>query len=235
MSARPLQLSATVEAPTRMGEIAGEESAEADQVAVYAEALSPRGRPSPEARTGDEYEDHRNNRDLGAKPRVGFLRGHPFTSALGLFVLILAAPGGYLYWDHTRHFESTDDAFITARQFTIAPKVSGYVTSVLVGDNERVHAGQVLARIDDRDFLVALQQADADVVAARAARATKRAALAAQQALIEAARAMIAADEADVGSVGHDVGATELKRAVDAISSARQRGARKVRQITVDL
>jgi|SRR5215510_3844012 len=68
---------------------------------------------------------------------------------------------------------------------------------MLVGDNEAVHAGQVLARIDDRDFKVALQQADAGVAATRAAVATRLAALAAQQSQIDAARATIAADEAD--------------------------------------
>ena len=45
---------------------------------------------------------------------------------------------------------------------TIAPRVSGYLTDVKVGDNERVTTGQVLARIDDRDFKVALDQAKAD-------------------------------------------------------------------------
>jgi len=75
---------------------------------------------------------------------------------------------------------------------------------VLVGDNEVIHAGQVLASVDDRDFRVALQQADADVAAARAAGATKRAALAAQQSLIVAARATIAADEADATFAGQE-------------------------------
>jgi membrane fusion protein, multidrug efflux system len=48
---------------------------------------------------------------------------------------VLAATAGYLYWDHTSHFESTDDAFIAARQFAIAPKVAGYITAVPVTDN----------------------------------------------------------------------------------------------------
>ena len=67
------------------------------------------------------------------------------------------------------HFESTDDAFIAARQFAIAPKVSGYVTAVPVTDNQHVDAGDVIARIDDRDYRVALEQAEAQV-AARAGR-----------------------------------------------------------------
>ena len=67
---------------------------------------------------------------------------------------------------------------------------------VLVGDNEHVKAGQVLARIDDRDFKVALDQAKADVAAAQAAVASKRAQLDAQQAVIEAAKATLDVDKA---------------------------------------
>ena len=51
---------------------------------------------------------------------------------------------------------------------TIAPKISGYVAEVLVRDNERVAAGQTLARIDDRDVRTALDQVRADVESAGA-------------------------------------------------------------------
>ena len=44
-------------------------------------------------------------------------------SSGGVILLFVALPAGYLYWDYASHFESTDDAFIAARQFTIAPKV----------------------------------------------------------------------------------------------------------------
>src|SRR3954452_18349536 len=62
------------------------------------------------------------------------LRRHPRASVLA-FILAMAALGfGYLYWDNARRFESTDDAFIAARQFSVAPKVSGYLTAVPVTD-----------------------------------------------------------------------------------------------------
>src|SRR5262249_17711255 len=89
----------------------------------------------------------------------------------GVSLLAIASSGyfGWHYWTAGRFQVSTDNAYVKADTITIAPKVSGYIGSVLVGDNEAVHAGQVLARIDDRDFRVALQQADADVVASHAA------------------------------------------------------------------
>jgi membrane fusion protein (multidrug efflux system) len=103
---------------------------------------------------------------------------------------------GWDYWTVGRFLVSTDDAYVKADNTTIAPKVSGYLSEVLVGDNERVAAGQVLARIDDRDFKVALDQARADVAAADAAVASKRAQLDVQQAVIAAAKATIEVDTA---------------------------------------
>jgi membrane fusion protein (multidrug efflux system) len=47
--------------------------------------------------------------------------------------LASVAGGGYVYWDNASHFESTDDAFIAARQFAMAPKVSGYITASIRG------------------------------------------------------------------------------------------------------
>src|SRR6266481_5848523 len=116
----------------------------------------------------------------------------------GSAVALLAASAwyGWDYWTVGRYLVSTDDAYVKADNTTIAPKVSGYLSDVLVGDNQRVKAGQVLARIDDRDFRVALDQAKADVAAAQAAIASKQAQLEVQQAVIEAAQATIEVDTA---------------------------------------
>src|SRR6201999_3810110 len=108
-----------------------------------------------------------------------------------------AAWYGWDYWTVGRFQVSTDDAYVKADNTTIAPKVSGYLTGVLVGDNERVNAGQILARIDDRDFKVALDQAKADVAAAEATLASKQAQLEVQQSVIEAAKATIEVDNAN--------------------------------------
>ena len=83
-----------------------------------------------------------------------------------LAALAGAAWYGWDYWTVGQYLVSTDDAYVKADSTTIAPKVTGYLQQVLVKDNERVATGQVLARIDDRDFRVALDQAKADVAAA---------------------------------------------------------------------
>ena len=97
-------------------------------------------------------------RGAGSNGRQSWLRRHPIAVAFGLPRLLLALPTGYLYWDYTSHFEPTDDAYIAPRQFAIAPEVSGYITAVLVTDNEHVAAGAVIAHIDDRPYRAALDR-----------------------------------------------------------------------------
>ncbi|MBW7974119.1 HlyD family secretion protein [Bradyrhizobium sp. BR 10289] len=117
---------------------------------------------------------------------------------MGAAAVALAGAGwyGYDYWTVGQYLVSTDDAYVKADNTTIAPKVSGYLNGVLVSDNEHVKAGQVLARIDDRDFKVALDQAKADVAAANATVTSKEAQLDVQQAVIAAAKATIDVDTA---------------------------------------
>jgi membrane fusion protein (multidrug efflux system) len=127
----------------------------------------------------------------GGKARIGFLRRRPMATAAGLIFVAAAGAAGYLYWDSAAHFESTDDAFIAARQFSIAPQVAGYVTAVAVTDNQHVAAGQVIARIDDRTYRVALEQAEAQVAAAKAAVHNVDAQMDVQQAQIAASQAQV--------------------------------------------
>jgi membrane fusion protein (multidrug efflux system) len=121
-----------------------------------------------------------------------------------LAVVAGAAWYGWDYWTVGQYLVSTDDAYVKADNTTVAPKVSGYLHQVLVGDNERVKAGQIVARIDDRDFKVALDQADADVAAAQAAIASKQAQLEVQQAVINAAKATLDVDKAALTFAAQD-------------------------------
>ncbi len=105
---------------------------------------------------------------------------------------------GHDYWTNGRYLETTDDAYVKADSTIIAPKVSGYIAKVLVGDNERVRAGQLLARIDDRDFKAALDQARADVAAAEASVRNLDAQLELQQPIIEQSTADVSAADANL-------------------------------------
>jgi membrane fusion protein (multidrug efflux system) len=118
-------------------------------------------------------------------------------------VLAGSAWYGWDYWTVGQYLVSTDDAYVKADSTTIAPKVNGYLQQVLVKDNERVATGQVLARIDDRDFRVALDQAKADVAAAKATITSKQAQLDVQQAVINA-KATLDVDRAVVTFAGQE-------------------------------
>ncbi len=122
------------------------------------------------------------------------------TALLGAVALGVIAAGvyyGHDYWTVGRFHVSTDDAYIKADSSAIAPKVSGYLSNVAIGDNQTVKAGQVLATIDDRDYQAAVDQARADVDAAKATVQAKAAALETQKSVIAAAKASIDIDAAN--------------------------------------
>jgi membrane fusion protein, multidrug efflux system len=73
--------------------------------------------PEREGRGIEPADDKR--REVPGKSMVG---RRPLAFAIGAVLFVTAATAGYLYWDYASHFESTDDAFIAARQFTIAPR-----------------------------------------------------------------------------------------------------------------
>jgi membrane fusion protein, multidrug efflux system len=142
--------------------------ASASDTAVRARAPAPQQHPADERPVIDSPPLHDDQQpgegtEHGPKPRRGFLRRHPFAAALGLVLFVPMAAGAYLYWDTAEHFETTDDSFIAARQLAIQPKVAGYITAVPVTDNQHVAAGAVIARINDRDYQIALDQAEAQL------------------------------------------------------------------------
>jgi membrane fusion protein (multidrug efflux system) len=125
-----------------------------------------------------------------ASPKLAIrLRPRHALWAGGFALLVAALLWGEHYWTLGRFMESTNDAYVKADSTTVAPKVSGYVAEVLVGDNQPVKKGQVLAQIDDRDLQTSLHEADANLAAATAAINNLSAQLTAQQARIREAGA----------------------------------------------
>src|ERR1700722_2537873 len=120
------------------------------------------------------------------------------TLGIALFLIAAAAAYGSYYWVVGRFLESTDDAYVQADSTIIAPKVSGYLSEVLVEDNQPVKAAQPLAKIDDRDYVASLDQAKADVATAQADIDNVTATLLQQQAIIAQARATVAVDQANL-------------------------------------
>jgi membrane fusion protein (multidrug efflux system) len=78
-------------------------------------------------------------------------------------VLIGAAVAGYLYWKNAQQFETTDDAQVDGSIYAISSRITGHVAEVLVGDEQVVKAGDVLVKLDPKDFEVAIAKARADL------------------------------------------------------------------------
>src|SRR6185437_8956790 len=122
----------------------------------------------------------------------------------GVIGLAVAATYGTHYWQVGRFEVETDDAYVRADSIIIAPRVAGYISEVLVNDNQPVKAGQILARIDDRDLQTALDQAIADRQAADHKVANLGAQLQLQQSLIDEAQAQLASARAAASFAAQD-------------------------------
>ena len=77
----------------------------------------------------------------------------------GVIVLILVALAG-VYIVHEMHFQSTDDAYVETTTVNVAPRVSGQIEEVYVTDNQHVKEGELVAVIDDADYVIKLEQAE---------------------------------------------------------------------------
>jgi membrane fusion protein (multidrug efflux system) len=136
---------------------------------------------------------------------------------LGAAVLLaIGAAGtfGYHWWTVGRFIEATDDAYVSAHNTTLAAKVAGYVASIAVEDNARVHAGDVIATIDDGDFRLAVDAA--------------RDKVATQQATVERIGRQIVSQQASVAQakaqlVSAQAGATRAQLELDRQQTLSQR------------
>ncbi|ENO00415.1 MULTISPECIES: HlyD family secretion protein [Pseudoalteromonas] len=94
--------------------------------------------------------------------------------------------------------QTTDDAYVQADFTFVAPQVSGTVDQVLIKDNQRVQKGDLIATIDNRDFVVALDSAKAQANSAKASVASLQAKLTYQDSLVQQAQAAVEADTASL-------------------------------------
>jgi membrane fusion protein (multidrug efflux system) len=129
-------------------------------------------------------------------PRGVALRWAVRWAGLILFLAALAAAGFY-WWTTVRFLQSTDDAYLRADQVTMAPKISGYVSEVLVRENQSVAAGEPLVRIDAANYRAALAREIAMRDARQADVAISEAQLQQQLAAVAQAQAQLAGDEVD--------------------------------------
>src|SRR5882724_6519264 len=123
---------------------------------------------------------------------------------LGLLIAIGAAWYGYDWWSVGRFIENTDDAYVGGDVTVIAPKVSGLIAQVAVTDNQIVHAGDLLVKLDDRDYRAALAKAEAAVTAEQATLANLDATRRLQEAVIAQVQADIVSADAEIVRARYD-------------------------------
>jgi membrane fusion protein (multidrug efflux system) len=157
-----------------------------------------------EAKLATSVAEATGARPVTAKPARKIGKRQVVLSAVALLALAAGAYYGEEYWRVGRFEESTDDAYVKADFTIVAPKVSGYIAEVLVEDNQAVKAGDVVAKIDDRDFQAALDQAKANVAAAESQIRSIDAQMKLQQAVIGQSEAEIGSAQAAVAFAQKD-------------------------------
>jgi membrane fusion protein (multidrug efflux system) len=143
-----------------------------------------------------------------AKPRFSMRKVG--IAAVAVLAVGLSAYYGHYWWTAGRYLVTTDDAYVGARSATLSPKVAGYVSDITFNDNDQVKSGDVLIRVDDGDYKLAVQTAR-DQIAVQEATVTRLGRqVVAQQAAVEQAKAQLAS--ATAGQTRTDL---ELKRQQD--------------------
>jgi membrane fusion protein (multidrug efflux system) len=166
------------------------------------EAAAPDGFDSGNSRTAVETpaalpRPHANGRetstDAPSDKGAAKKRGSQILLAAATLVVALAA-GAYYLWC-VLPYESTDDAFIEGYVIPLASQVPGRVAELLVTDNQAVKRGDVILKIDPRDYEASLAQARADLAAAHSRVDEAKAQVNASQAKVaQSLAAMTAAD-----------------------------------------
>jgi biotin carboxyl carrier protein len=106
------------------------------------------------------------SQEKGEKPQPKKRRLSIKWVLIAVVLLLAAGYFGFRYWQYASTHESADDAYTTNHIHQISSRINGTVQRVLVDDNVRVKAGQVLIELDPRDYEVSLRQAQANLSSA---------------------------------------------------------------------
>ena len=138
------------------------------------------------------------------KPQTPPARRRKLAIIAVVLAIVAAGAGwfGYRWWTVGRFMVTTDDAYVRADNTTLAAKVSGYVANILVADNSYVHAGDVIAVLDDGDYRLAAESARQKVVTQQATVDRIGRQVVAQEANVEQARAQLASAQAGATRMG---------------------------------
>ncbi|CAI3926303.1 Multidrug resistance efflux pump EmrA (EmrA) (PDB:4TKO) [Commensalibacter communis] len=114
-----------------------------------------------------QTEDETDQESVSAVDNSAKKKGSSFKKLLIIAICLILVVCAGVYWWLTRHDIDTDDAFTAGRIVYIAPHVNGYVTALLVNDNQFVHKGDLLFKIDPRDYEAAKKEAEGNLIRAQ--------------------------------------------------------------------
>ncbi len=153
---------------------------------------------------GDEGKDKKDG-DEGKDKKPGKAKKF-FTSFLGILLMIalvvLLVIGGLALWRYEKEHESTNDAYTAGRTHQVSPRVQGLVLELWVDDNQQVKKGDLLVKLDPRDYEVALERNQASLEQSQAQVLQAKGQLAQGEAAILQAKAQVAQARAQVDQAG---------------------------------
>ena len=123
---------------------------------------------------------------------------------VGLLLALAAASYGVHYILVGRFLVSTDDAYVRTNATTLGARVSGHVASIFAGDNSQVRAGEVIFKIDDGDYRIAVEAARTRIATQQATIDRIGRQVSAQESAAEQAKALLASAEAGLKRAGLD-------------------------------
>jgi len=161
------------------------------------EANSQNGNPPPQSETDPcdrPQSDGEGDANTPPTPPRSRIKGR---IAILVFALLVGAVSAVYYFRFVAPFESTDNAFIEGRVIPMASQVPGRVAELLVKDNQAVKQGEVILKIDPRDYETGLAQASANLTAARSRVEQAKAQVSATEAKVAQAQAAVVAADAE--------------------------------------
>ena len=151
---------------------------------------------------GDKKDGDEKDGDKDGKPP---LYKRPLVVALILAVVLAVLLGAILFWRHSTHHETTDDAFIDGQSSQVAAQTSGRVVKLYVADNQHVDVGDPLIDIDSRDNDAKLAQARGQLAQTEGQYEEAQAQVAVRRAAVSESEANVRQAEADLTKAVQDL------------------------------